>query len=111
VLFVIFYSAGVVTRDRSYLKGSPSLRVNKVSLVSSIFSSSPSEPQRLPYLVIFNFRVTRLADFSPLGDCLPWVVFFIPYFLRQQLCFHFDIKMGCATFGAIFHQLIWSPCI
>jgi hypothetical protein len=55
-----------------------------------------------------------------LGDCLLWVsVFNITevaqivrlLFPRLRFRINFDKKMGRASFGENFHQLIWSPCL
>jgi hypothetical protein len=64
-------------------------------------------------------RVTRLGEFSQLGDCLLWAVFWKlqknPTYLgyispRLSWCINFYKKWVGLHFGRFCHKLLWSPC-
>jgi hypothetical protein len=74
-------------------------------------------PDRYLFVLEAARRVTRLGEFSPIGQlftlsnvCMYVVLNFGLLFLRKKICINFVKKMFGLHLGRFFHKPIWPPC-
>jgi hypothetical protein len=96
------------------VKASSFSRQNEDALPVGVISAV--ELMAVGNLTMFQGRVTRLGEFSPIRSLLTLGIFemlhnfWLLYSTIQFTYVPILTKMGEAKVWAIFHKLIWSPC-